>query len=306
MLSLYKDNGLAAIPGASGLSDGGRHASNWYDVIEFGHFDAYNNMYMILALDAMSEMAGYLGIQDKYKEHATAARKAYQLFWNDDLGCYSDWIDVKNETHAHMYNDHNLLAIIHTVANENQTSRILENLDKRYKELQQEYEYFYFNNKNRFNTTLDQIHATPANMISVTPGDVVNDTQPFGFPSYENGGSFFHSTGLEIAARSIAGQQNKAYEVFERVMTKGYTKHKFWGALLNWKTGELSSEPLNNSLLILWGMLRGCFGVFPTLDGVHVVGKPAKQLNGARYEFSYMGRSVLIHIKDMNVEVSNL
>jgi uncharacterized protein (DUF608 family) len=56
MLNLGLRDGLAIIPGASGISDGGKHCTNWYDVIEFGNLDAFNNMYMISALEAMAEM----------------------------------------------------------------------------------------------------------------------------------------------------------------------------------------------------------------------------------------------------------
>jgi hypothetical protein len=143
-------------------------------------------------------------------------------------------------------------------------------------------------------------------MYSVTPNDIVNFTQPKGFPSYENGGSFFHSTGLEIAALAISGKPDQAFEVFERVMMKGYGSSNFWGALLLWNTGKLSSEPLNNSLLILWGFLRGCWGVYPHLDRIRVVGNPSKQLEGASYEFAYLGKNKLVQIKNNRVHLKNV
>ncbi len=73
------------------------------------------------------------------------------------------------------------------------------------------------------------------------------------YPNYENGCSFFHSTGFEIAARGIAGQPDSAYDAFERVMKHGYARNRLWAAALKWDTGQLISEPLNNALLILWG-----------------------------------------------------
>jgi hypothetical protein len=50
-----------------------------------------------------------------YLEYHTKAVIAYnRAFWNDTLGYYTDWIDINKEPHAHMYNDHNLLAVSET------------------------------------------------------------------------------------------------------------------------------------------------------------------------------------------------
>ncbi|MBI5280819.1 MAG: hypothetical protein HY858_03985 [Candidatus Solibacter usitatus] len=295
MLALDVDgDGVAEIPGTSGLPNGERDCSNWYDIIKFGHKDAYVNVYCCAALAAMAEMKAWLGDEAgaaRYREADGRARAGFnRVFWDERTGVYMDWIDVRGQGRRYFYTDHNLLAIIFGVADGAQAARILGNLDRRYSELCRE-----------FGVPREAIYATPCNMNPVTQaGDLVQ----FGvlgnqktFPNYENGCLFFHTTGFEIAARAVAGQQEQAYATFERVMRHGYARNRLWAAALKWDTGKLVSEPLNNALLILWGFLRGCFGVWPGLNGVRVAGKPPGALEGASYRFCHLGRDVRVGVR---------
>ena len=75
-------------------------------------------------------------------------------------------------------------------------------------------------------------------------------------------------------------------------MRCGYAHNRLWGAALKWDTGAIVSEPLNNALLILWGFLRGCFGIRPTLTGLRLDGAVAAKLEGATHTFCHLGRDV--------------
>ncbi len=288
-------DGVFEVPETSGLADGKRHCSNWYDIIEFGHKDAYINIQCVEALKGISELAAWLGDTDlanEYKtRHARAAEAHNRLFWNDAESLYSDWIDVNGERRNYFYTDHNLMAIMQGVAGSERAGRILHNLDEHYAKLCRDYK-----------VSRDAIYATPANMRPISRlGDMVD----FGkrsnqtvFPNYENGCSFFHSTGFEIAARAVNGDADGAYQVFERCMRMGYERNRLWAAALKWDTGELVSEPLCDSLLIAWGFLRGCFGAWPSLDGVQITGRPPATMEGASYSFSHLGKDVSIEIRN--------
>jgi hypothetical protein len=299
MLTLDGDgDGVVEIPETTGLADGGRDCSNWYDIIKFGHKDAHVNAYCVLALEALAEIAEWLGTDAaKWRsahENAIAAHNA--VFWDEAEGFYRDWIDVRGEARRYLYTDHNLLAIIGGIAGPERAGRILANLDRRYAEI-----------RRQFGLPPEAIHATPCNMIPVSRlgdmvdfGELQNQKQ---FPNYENGCSFFHTTGLEIAARATGGQADQAYDTFERVMRHGWARHRFWGAALKWDTGPLLAEPLNNSLLILWGFLRGCFGVWPALGGLRRVGQPPGRMEGARYRFCHLGADVELMVRDRQIFV---
>jgi hypothetical protein len=298
LLALDRDHdGVVEIPQTSGLADGSRDCSNWWDIIKFGHKDAYINAYCCMALDALAEMKSWLGdavAAGRYRdEHRRFVDGFNKVFWDDERGFYMDWIDVREKMpesgRRYFYTDHNLLAIIFRMADAGKSKRILENLDRRYDELCAQ-----------FKLPREAIWATPANMFPISQtGDMVdfgklqNQAQ---FPNYENGCSFFHTTGLEIAARGVAGQPDKAYDTFERVMRQGYARNRLWGAALKWDTGELQSEPLNNSLLILWGFTRGCLGLHPSFERLvsrlEIVGSPPAKLIGARYTFGHLGKNV--------------
>ncbi|HMD96190.1 MAG TPA: GH116 family glycosyl hydrolase [Terriglobia bacterium] len=294
LLALDGDHdGVVEIPQTSGLADGAHECSNWWDIIKFGHKDAYINAYCCMALNAMAEMKAWLGdvaAAERYRaEHRRFVDGFNKVFWDDQKGFYMDWIDVREKMpesgRRYFYTDQNLLAIIFGMADAGKSKRILENLDRRYDELCAQ-----------FKLPREAIWATPANMFPISqPGDMV-DFGKLGdqaqFPNYENGCSFFHTTGLEIAARGVAGQPDKAYETFERVMRQGYARNRLWGAALKWDTGELQSEPLNNSLLILWGFTRGCFGLQPSFEGLKSPGSPPAKLIGARYTFGHLGMNV--------------
>jgi hypothetical protein len=298
LLALDADgDGVFEVPETSGLANGKHDCSNWYDIIKFGHKDAYVNAWCISALDGVAELKEWMGDAPGGARFRTAAKRARtgfnRVFWDPDRGFYMDWIDREEKMpgsgRRYFYTDHNLLAIVNGTASPAQAGRIIANLDRRYAELAAE-----------CGVAREAIWATPCNMIPVTQlGDLV-DFGKLGnqkvFPNYENGCSFFHTTGLEIAARAAAGKPDEAYRTLERVMA-GYRKTRFWGAALNWKSGELTSEPLNDSLLILWGMLRGCFGVTATLDGVRLAATAPRALEGSRMTFSHGGKSVTVAVK---------
>ncbi len=288
-------DGVVEIPETTGLANGKRECSNWYDIIKFGHKDAYINIQCVAALQALAELGEWLGdaeVASEYKaRHARAAEAHNRVFWNDAQSLYSDWIDVNGERRNYFYTDHNLMAVIYGVSGPDRSRRIIRNLDEHYAGLCRQ-----------FKLQRDAIYATPANMRPVSQlGDMVD----FGkrsnqtvFPGYENGCSFFHSTGFEIAARAAVGDSKGAYQTFERAMNFGYSRNRLWGAALKWDTGSLVSEPLCSSLLIAWGFLRGCFNAWPALDGLHISGNAPLQLEGARYTFCHLGTDVTLEIRD--------
>jgi hypothetical protein len=288
-------DGVVEIPDTTGLANGKRECSNWYDIIKFGWKDAYINVQCVAALEAVAELGAWLGdaaLASEYRgRHKRAADAHNRVFWNDQQSLYSDWIDVNGERRNYFYTDHNLMAVTYGVAGPDRSQRILRNLDDNYARLCRE-----------FKLPREAIYATPANMRPVARlGDMVD----FGkrsnqavFPAYENGCSFFHSTGFEIAARAAAGDGVGAYQTFQRVMQFGYSRNRLWGAALQWDTGTLVSEPLCSSLLIAWGFLRGCFNAWPTLDGIRISGNAPAQMEGARYTFCHLGRDVTLEVRN--------
>jgi hypothetical protein len=287
-------------PKTSGLADGGRHASNWYDIVEFGWFDAYVNIYCVGALHALYEMNLFMGDHHNAQYFLELYNQAVfahnELFWNEELGFYSDWVDQKGVKRNYLYVDHQFLAVLFGVSSTEKGLRILTAVDDNISKLLK-----------KFNVTQEQVWSIPCNLIPISNHlDMINDTQPFKYPGYENGGSFFHSVGLEVQARAMLGQSKQAFETFDRFLKHGISVNRGWAQQLYWDTGELVGfDPLNDSLLALWGLLRGGLGILPTLtDGVTVTNKASPQLEGARYEFSYLGKLCSVVIRDSVPQLS--
>ena len=137
-----------------------------------------------------------------------------------------------------------LLAVMYGCWSE-RSNRILQNLDEHYARLCRHHR-----------VSRDAIYATPANMRPITQlGDMVDFGQrsnQINYPAYENGCSFFHSTGFEIAARARARRSRRCLPSLRRCLRFGYARNRLWAAALKWDTGQLVSEPLCSSLLIGW------------------------------------------------------
>lgn len=161
---------------ASGLGDGGKHTTNWYDIIEFGHLDAYNAVLAVWAVDCLADMYEWLGNHTqavKYYELHTRAVAAYNtVFWSDSHGAYADWVDVTGTPRWYFYSDTQFKAVFLGVANATQAGTILRQYDALLAGLLKTY-----------NVTADDVWAPPCNLIPVSNrGDVVAEVAGNSFP----------------------------------------------------------------------------------------------------------------------------
>ncbi len=192
------ETGIFIMPNASGLADGGRHCTNWFDIVEFGHKDAYNNALAILALEAAAEVHAFLGNASRAAFYAAAHSKAVSafnaVFWQAATpvleGAYADWIDVDGNARAYAYVDVDLLAIIGGVANQSQAIAFLQLLDRRYAELAAQ-----------FKLSSTAIWSVPCSLFPLaSKQELATDVAGFAFPGYEQGGSFFREVGYVLAS----------------------------------------------------------------------------------------------------------
>jgi hypothetical protein len=288
---------------ASGLPDAGKHASNWYDIVLFGHLDAYIAVHAVWALDCLSEIYAALGDSDAAAEasslHALAVSDFNAVFWNATSRAYTDWIDVSGESRHYFYVDIAFVAIIAGVADAAQTSALLAHYNERIAEIYSAY-----------NVTPGAIWSAPSNLYPIEDLCEFASRTPlkcphFGdvpFPGYENGGSFFHSPGLQFAALGAAGRADDAYDSFVALMNSGFGDIRGWAQQLYWGVNGspdslVGGDPLNTAVLPIWGFLRAIFGVAPTLTrGLKIVNSPALKANGATWNTSYLGESICLRV----------
>ena len=295
---------------SSGLSDGKRHATNWYDIIDFGGADALVSLYSILAMKAMAEMKSMLGkntdAQEYMRIYDNAVLAFTTSFWDETKGYFADWIDVDGKKRFYMYADIQHLAIAHQIASKSQAERIMANIKERYNDICLAFEI-----------TKDDIWATPS-CFNPIPKEYENDTvlghwgtpsaagvKEWGsMPSYEIGGSFFHSVGFEYLALGEIDQADAALSLFQNFMknvekNRGWAQQLYWGSSTGKRKEELVGfDPLNNSLIALWGFLQTVFGVrISLLKGVEFVGKASREMEGGTWTFSHLGERVCVVVK---------
>lgn len=290
---------------ASGLADGGKHASNWFDIILFGHLDAYIAVHAVWAMGCLAEIYTALGdtaaAADAAALHTRAVADFNAVFWNATSRSYTDWIDVNGRARNYFYVDIAFTAIIAEVADASQAAALLDHYDERLASIYSE-----------FNVTPGAIWSAPSNLYPIVDecefANAGAGSCPrvgaVPFPGYENGGSFFHTPGLQFAALGAAGRADAAWAGFSALLNSGFGDIRGWAQQLYWGVNGsadklVGGDPLNTAVLSVWGFLRAAFGVAPTLTrGLRIVNAPAAAAaEGARWNTSFLGESVCLEVE---------
>ena len=100
-------------------------------------------------------------------------------------------------------------------------------------------------------------------------------------------------------ARAAVGNASAAYAAFERFLYNGYAVNRGWAQQAIFTTQALvGTDPLNDSLLSVWGLVHGGFGFKSTLSrGLVKTGAPSPQLEGATHTFGYLGADVCLVVR---------
>jgi hypothetical protein len=118
----------------------GRHegvGNNYWDILPFGHLDAYANAVYYASLEAMAqleELIGEMGGIDTesprrspsfYRRIAERTRAAYnETFWDEEKGRYIGCVDIDGERHDYGFTFVNLEAMAYGLASEEQARGI--------------------------------------------------------------------------------------------------------------------------------------------------------------------------------------
>jgi hypothetical protein len=272
-----------------------------YDVIEFGNYDAFIAVHGVWALDCLAKMYGALGdapaAATAAATHEAAVADFNAMFWSASDAAYYDWVDAAGASRLYFYVDIAFTAIIAGVANASQAAALLTHYDTRLAEIER-----------TLNVKPGNIWSPPGNLYPVKNGDCVQNCAAF--PSYENGGSFFHSVGLQVAALGAVGRADDAVAVFGAFINSGFGDVRGWAQQLYWGTGGAGDslvlgDPLNTALLSVWGLLQAGFGVEPSLGGLRARSPPAASFEGASYNMTFMGGSECIRVRGGATEFCN-
>lgn len=303
-------DGVATIRCTTGVSraaDPNARPSNWWDTLPFGHLDGFVNAYAVRSLWALSEMELWAGNATAGAEyaalHASAVAAYNKVFWRArqsggvELGRYADWIDVNGLASEYDFVWSNALAAGYSrIANASQMAAYAADAAAAKAELSA-----------RYNVSIETFFAAPANLVPAAPEDLLycNAAQPIDtvFPFYENGDQFLVVAGYEWLAAARAGDADGVLARLRLAMAE-YNRTAFFGQNRDWladggRGQMMGGDILTDQLLLLWGGLRGVFGVEPTLrQGIVTTNAPAAGLEGAWHAFLYLGQ-------ETNVTISN-
>ena len=120
----------------------GRHegvGNNYWDILPFGHLDAYANAVWYASLEAMAQLETLLGEidglsegpagrePDYYRALAAVARRRYNdTFWDPEKGRYIGCVDVDGKKHDYGFTFVNLEAMAYGLATDEQARRIYQ------------------------------------------------------------------------------------------------------------------------------------------------------------------------------------
>jgi neutral trehalase len=128
-----------------------------YDIILFGHYDAYLAVWGVWGVQCLAEIYAALGDASAAARmatiHARATADFNALFWNATAAAYADWIDVDGRARHYFYVDIAFTAIVAGVANASQAAALLQHYDTRLAGIYNEY-----------NVTPGEIWSPPCNL----------------------------------------------------------------------------------------------------------------------------------------------
>ena len=121
-----QEQGVPIVSCTNGLGKklGGGRPSNWLDTVAFGHHDGLVASLAVQAFGAIAEMKAVLGdaagaamARQRFEDGVAAYRRVY---WSDEHGAFSDWIDSSGRRRDYFYTWHQLIALTSGIANASQ------------------------------------------------------------------------------------------------------------------------------------------------------------------------------------------
>jgi len=190
MLARDRDNDGLLESTRSGNSHGHQWSSNWWDVITFGHKDAFANALAYRALRGCAELFEGVGDEPMSAQCRSAAnrlREAYfPCFYNPNTGVLGGWRSQDGELHDYYFVWVNGIAISYGLVTKEQSNAILDKMQEKFREV----------GYKRFDLGL------PGNLIPIPRKDYV--PRVLGSPMEEDGSDSFQSYQNGAASASMA------------------------------------------------------------------------------------------------------
>lgn len=303
---------LGVLRGADGLivtaskDVTGRHKAigdNYWDILPFGHLDAYANVVYYASLEAMAQIEEMIARTPDlrpetpgrspayYRELAGKVREAYnRTFWDDAAGRYIGCVDIDGKRHDYGFTFVNLEAMHYGLASREQAARIYEWMEKGITSSGKADTYTRWVFAPRANT----IHNPMWNDAGVNDPNA-NGVEPWwmfgwrGTPfddQCQDGGAILYTSFFDLMARTALVSPDSAWQRWTEILGRYREPDRLCGGPPLYRgenpqqanPGSTGTDiPFPESGLVPCWFLYGLAGVQPNADGLTV----APRLPGA-------------------------
>ncbi len=235
LLRKVSAEGLVVSSTLSGNSGEHNWSTNWWDVISFGHLDAYSNALAYRAFRQTASMARFIGdasAGDVFDHAADRLNMAYfSTFFNPETGWLAGWRSQDGELHDYAFLFVNGMAIVYGLVPTTHVLPILEALET--KRIAVGYEHFHL--------------GLPGNLIPIRREDYAEsvlgsplwDDGRDSFQFYENGGATMSQAYYYLGALGIAHMPSA--ERMGEEMLRAFEEGTAFGGIksgVDWRTWD--------------------------------------------------------------------
>ena len=308
----------------------GRHlgvGNNYWDILPFGHLDAYANAVWYASLEAMAQIEEMLadpGDGDPaarepafYRTLAAKAREAYnRTFWDDDKGRYIGCIDVDGRRHDYGFTFVNLEAMAYGLADAARARRLYRWMEEEPTHSGEADTYTRWIFAPRATT----IHNPPWDPESGKLADVPQEPWWFfgwrGTPwdeQCQDGGAILYTSYFDLMARTRHLGPDNAWRRWEEILGRWRLPDRLCGGPPLFR-GEHPQQvhpgsvgldiPFPESGLVPCWLLYGVMGIEPTSRGLEIAPRLPEALPWFEaHNVAYHGLDLTIRVEKDRVAI---
>jgi hypothetical protein len=296
LTTLQGESGLIV---AAGKDVTGRHqgvGNNYWDILPFGHLDAYANVVFYASLGAMAELETFIdragGIEtagprrspDEYRRLAEQTKAAYnRAFWDDGKGRYIGCVDRDGKRHDYGFTFVNLEAMAYGLAGAEQAARIYHWMEAEPTATGKADTYSAWRFAPRANTIHNPVWD-PATGVSKEPGSAEPWWHfgwlgtPYG-DQCQDGGAILYTSFFDLMARTRLVGVESAWQRWTELLARWREPDHLCGGapLLHGENpqrvnpGSVGVDlPFPESGLVPTWFVYGLMGLEADTDGLHI------------------------------------
>lgn len=286
----------------------GRHqgvGNNYWDILPFGHLDAFANIVFYASLRAMADIEAFVdecgGIDTvsprrspaEYRRLAERTKAAYnEAFWDEEKGRYIGCIDIDGKRHDYGFTFVNLEAMAYGLATKEQAKRIYHWMETEPTSTGKPDTYSAYVFAPR-STTIHNPMWDPKTGKSIEPGPIDPwwhfgwHGTPYGDVQCQDGGAILYTSFYDLMARTqLLGAEN-AWQRWSEILARYREPDRLCGGgpLCRGENPQRVNPgavgvdiPFPESGLVPTWFLYGLAGVSATPEGLHIQPKLPKAL----------------------------